>query len=213
LQNGGRLPTHQNAPTVTELVVAYTEFAEGYYRKCGKPTNEVRMLKSALKIVRQLYGRAQAVEFGPLALQAVREAMIGEDWCRQHINKQVDRVKRCFKWATRQQMIPGSVYKALRCVDGLKRDRTLAREGRKVLPIDDADVQATIEQLPAVVADMVQLQRFTGARPGEICDVRPGDVNRAGDVWEYIPGSHKTEHHGRQRVIFIGAKGQRILLT
>ena len=79
-------------------------------------------------------------------------------------------------------------------------------------PISDADILATLEHLPEVVADMVQLQRLTGARPGEICDIRPGDINRTGDVWEYIPDSHKTEHHDKPRVIFIGAKGQRILL-
>ena len=132
-----RRPTAHRAAqaTVTELVVAYTEFATGYYRKDGEPTNEVRMIKTAIKIARELYGRTPAAEFGPLALQAVRDAMIGKDWCRNQINKQVDRVKRMFKWATRQQMIPGGVYEALRCVDGLKRGRTEAREGRKVKPI------------------------------------------------------------------------------
>jgi integrase len=109
-------------------------------------------------------------------------------------------------------MIPGTVYEALRCVAGLKRGRTKAREGRKVMPISDTDILATIEHLPGVVSDMVQLQRLTGARPGEICDIRPGDINRSGDVWEYIPASHKTEHRGRPRVIFIGSKGQAILL-
>ena len=79
-------------------------------------------------------------------------------------------------------------------------------------PISDADILATLEHLPVVVADMVQLQRLTGARPGEICIMRPGDINRTGDVWEYVPESHKTEHHDKARVIFIGAKGQRILL-
>ena len=117
-----------------------------------------------------------------------------------------------FKWATENELVPGAVYEGLRCVAGLKRGRTEAREGRKVMPISDSDIAATIEHLPDVVADMVQLQRITGARPGEICDIRPGDINRSGDVWEYVPESHKTEHHDRQRVIFIGAKGQRILL-
>ena len=212
MQHGGRRPASKHTATVAEVVVAYVEFASGYYRKDGKPTNEVRMIKSAIKIARELYGRTPAAEFGPLALQAVREAMIGKDWCRKNINKQVDRVKRMFKWATRQQMIPGGVYEALRCVDGLKRGRTEAREGRKVRPISDADIMATMEHLPAVVADMAALQRLTGARPGEICAIRPGDINRTADVWEYVPESHKTEHHDKTRVIFIGAKGQRILL-
>ncbi len=212
LDNGGRLPTDKHTVTVTEVIVAYTEFATGYYRKDGKPTNEVRMVKSALKIVRALYGRTKATEFGPLALKACRGEMIRKGWCRSHTNKQTDRVKRMFKWATSEELIPGSVYESLRCVVGLRRGRTEAREGRKVQPISDADVQATLEHLPAVVADMVRLQRLTGARPGEICDIRPCDINRTGDVWEYVPESHKTQHHGRPRVIFVGTRGQQILL-
>ena len=71
MQNGGRLPAPKHTATVTEVVVAYIEFATGYYRKDGKPTNEVRMIKTAIKIVRELYGRTPAAEFGPLALKAV----------------------------------------------------------------------------------------------------------------------------------------------
>ena len=102
------LPDSPHTTTVTEVVVAYTEFATGYYRKDGKPTNEVRMIKTAIKIARQLYGRTPASEFGPLALKACRAKMIGKDWCRNQINKQVDRVKRMFKWATDNEMIPGT---------------------------------------------------------------------------------------------------------
>jgi integrase len=203
-------PRHKS--TITEIVVAYVVFADGYYRKDKEPTNEVRMIKSALKVVRQIHGRTYAVEFGPLALKECRNEMIRLNWCRSHINKQVDRIKRMLKWATENEMIPGTVYEALRCVAGLKRGRTDAREGRKVKPISDADVMATLEHLPPVVAGMVQVQRFTGARPGEICDMRPGDINRKADPWEYVPRSHKTEHHDRPRVIFVGPKAQKILL-
>lgn len=212
MQNDGRPPAREHVATVTEVVVAYTEFATGYYRKDGKPTNEVRMVKAAVKIVRQLYGRSRAVDFGPLALKACRGEMIRKGWCRSHVNKQTDRVKRMFKWAASEEMVPGSVYESLRCVAGLKRGRTDAREGRKVLPVSDADVLATLEHLPPVVRDMVQLQRLTGARPGEICDIRPCDINRSAEPWEYVPESHKTEHHDRPRVVFIGSKGQAILL-
>jgi hypothetical protein len=79
------------------------------------------------------------------------------------------------------------VYEALRCVDGLERGSTDACEGRKVEPVNDVDIAATVEHLAQVVADMVRLHRLNGARPGEIYDIRPGDINRKGDVWEYVP--------------------------
>lgn len=46
-ESGGRMSKSQHSTTLTEVVVAYTEFATGYYRKDGEPTNEVRMIKSA----------------------------------------------------------------------------------------------------------------------------------------------------------------------
>jgi integrase len=201
IQHDGNPPAPRHTAAITEVAVAYTECAIGYYRKNGKATDEVRMIKTAAKIIRELHGRTPVAEFGPLALKAVREQKIGEDWCRTHINKQVERVKRMFKWATENELIPGTVYESLRCVAGLKRGRTEAREGRKVKPISDTDLMATVEHMSAVVADMVQLQRFTGARRGEICDIRPGDINRKADPWEYVPHGHTTEHYDRTRVI------------
>jgi hypothetical protein len=58
---------------------------------------------------------------------------------------------------------------------------------------------------------MVRLQRLVGARPTEICLLRPGDVDRSAPVWVYRPAEHKGEHHGRERLVFIGSKGQAIL--
>ena len=78
------------------------------------------------------------------------------------------------------------------------------RETPGVTCIDDAVVYATLPYLPEVVADMVRLQRLTGARPGEICSLRPCDLDRSSDVWLYSPCEHKTEHHEKERVIVVG---------
>jgi integrase len=153
------------------------------------------------------------VKFGPLALKTVRQAMIDKGWCRTQVNKQTDRVKRVFKWAVSEELIPSSVYESLRTVVGLRKGRTQAKESPPVLPVAEDAIEATLKHLPPIVADMVQVQRLTGARPGETCDMRPKDINRStGNVWEYTPQSHKTEHHGQSRVIFIGPKAQEILL-
>lgn len=59
---------------------------------------------------------------------------------------------------------------------------------------------------------MVRLQRLTGMRPAEVCQIRPADLDRTGEVWVFRPSSHKTEHHGRERSIYIGPRAQAILL-
>jgi integrase len=38
------------------------------------------------------------------------------------------------------------------------------------------------------------------------------DLDRSGDVWTYRPESHKTQHHGKERVIYLGPQAQAVLL-
>ena len=58
---------------------------------------------------------------------------------------------------------------------------------------------------------MIELQRLTGMRPGEVVIMRTRDLDMGGDVWVYTPSRHKTEHHGKTREIFLGPKGQAVL--
>jgi integrase len=117
-----------------------------------------------------------------------------------------------FRWGASEELIPATVHAALRTVPGLRAGRTAARESEPILPVAAEDVERTLPHLCHVVADMVRFQRLTGARPGEVCELRPMDIDRARSVWEYRPPSHKTEHHGRGRLVFIGPRAQAILL-
>jgi integrase len=116
-----------------------------------------------------------------------------------------------FRWATAEEMLPASVHQALDALTGLRRGRSAAREPEPVLPVSDEIIEATLPHLPTVVAYMVRFQRLTGCRPSEVCMIRPGDVDTSTKVWQYIPQEHKTQHHGKQRIIFIGPKAQDIL--
>jgi integrase len=58
---------------------------------------------------------------------------------------------------------------------------------------------------------MIELQRLTGCRPGEIVAMRCRDLNTSGKVWTYSPMKHKTAHHGHSRTIFIGPRAQAVL--
>jgi integrase len=48
-------------------------------------------------------------------------------------------------------------------------------------------------------------------REQDVCGLRPRDLDRTGPVWAYRPGGHKTEHHGHDRVIFLGRKARAVL--
>ena len=198
--------------TVMELCDAYWTFAQRYYSKNGKPSGWLNHIRLMLRKLRETYGLTPAAEFGPLKLKTIRQTLIAAGHSRVYINKLVPIIPRMFKWAVAEELIPGGVYQALRTVEGLRKGRTEAHETKPVLPVTAEVVDATLPHLPAVVADMIRVQRLTGARPGEICQLRPVDLDRSGDVWEYRPESHKTEHHGRERIIYIGPQAQQVLL-
>jgi integrase len=213
IASGRRAPaTPETDLNINELIKRYRVHTEAYYRGAdGKPSREAENIRYALRPLRETYGATSARKFGPLALEAVREKMIEAGWSRKSINRQVDRIRQMFRWAVSKQLLPSSVYESLRALDGLRAGRSKAQESKPVQPINDAIVEATTPHLSNVVRAMVQLQRLTGTRPGEICSMKIGDIDRSGNVWVYKPTEHKTQHHGKSRVIFIGTKAQDVL--
>jgi integrase len=99
----------------------------------------------------------------------------------------------------------------LATVPGLQAGRTEAHEPEPVGPIEEWVVEATLPFLPPVLADMVRLHRLIGCRPGEVCVIRPCDVDISGAMWVYQPPVHKTQYRGHKRIIFIGPRGQEVL--
>jgi integrase len=204
-------PAAKEEITVVELAAFYWSHCKRFYVRDGVATTEQRSIKDALKLVKELYGRTPAVAFGPLSLEAVREAMVAKDWSRNTVNCRSDRVRRMFKWGVSKELIPVTVYQALAAVDRLKRGRTTARESAGVQPVADAIVQRTLPHLPPIVCDMVRVQRLTGMRPNEVCIMRPCDIDRSGEIWLYRPRVHKTDWRGKERVILIGPRAQAVL--
>ena len=92
----GSVPRSSTDLTVNELMLAYLRHVDGYHRKNGKPTTEPANIKLALRPLQRIYGHTVAREFGPLALKAVRQAMIDADLCRNEVNKRVRHVVRMF---------------------------------------------------------------------------------------------------------------------
>ena len=116
-----------------------------------------------------------------------------------------------FKWAVSQELIPATVYEGLKTVDGLKRGRTKAKENPPVGPVADADVDAVEDHVTPPIWAMIQLQRLTGMRPGEVTKMRTKDIDRSGCTWIYKPETHKNQYRGHSREIYLGPLAQEIL--
>lgn len=214
LANGRRLPTlaaSASDVSINEMMLAYLTFADGYYVKNGKPTTEPVNIRLALRPLRRLYGHTLARSFGPLALKAVRQVMIATGLCRSEVNKRVRHVLRAFKWAVGEEIVPPSIHHGLRAVSGLRRGRSDVRESEPVRPVPEAFVDAIRPHVARQVWAMVELQRLTGMRPGEVCILRGCDLDTSGRVWVYRPSEHKTEHQGRERFVYFGPQAQEVL--
>lgn len=200
-------------PTINQLILRYyEEFARTYYVKNGQPTQEQVNIRHALRFLRTHFGAVPATEFGPLSLKRLIALMIDHGLARTTVNGSVSRVRRMFRWAVSEEILPPAVVQALDAVPGLRKGRTLAREPEAIGPVAIDDVKATLPLLSPVLQAMVNLQLLSGCRPGEICSLRPCDVERCEGAWRYCPFSHKTEHRGIERQIFFGPRAQKILL-
>jgi integrase len=182
--------------TVNELALRYLRHSEQYYRHPdGTPTTELGEVKLSLRPFCHLYGHTLATDFGPLALKAVRQLMIdgyrhlkhGEQppLCRRVINNRIERIRRAFKWAVENELVPGTIIEELRAVKGLRRGQSGTRETEPVRPVAEAVVEQTLPYMPRQVSAMVQLQLLTGMRPGEVTIMRAIDIDMTGDVWLY----------------------------
>jgi integrase len=186
---------------IAEVIVKYLEFAEVNYAVDGEVGKEFVGMVASLKPLDDLYGDDYAYQFGPLKLKALRQHFIDCNLCRTEIIKRIGRIKRAFKWAGSEELVPTSLYEGLRPVTGPQYRRTSARESEPVKPVAESDVEATLPFMSPQVAAMVQLQPLPGMRPSEVISMTPSEINREGDAWLYEPSKHKNRWRSHQRVI------------
>ncbi len=210
LANGRRRIVDRSI-SVNVLAAEFLPHVAAYYLKEGQPTSEQWEYRTVASTACRLYGDQMVDSFGPIALKACRQEWIDSGVTRQTINKRQFRLVRMFKWGVAEELVDSAVWESLRSVDTLHIGRTPVPEMKEVPPVELDRVQAVTPFLSPVVRDMISLQLITGMRPGEVCRLRPGDLDRSSDVWEFNVLGHKTAHHGRKRTVYIGPEAQSVL--
>jgi integrase len=213
IANGRHVAIPPEDITVKEMIARYwTHCTAVYVSPDGAPTPYLEEdIKLALAPLRRLYGDVNAVDFGPKALRVLQEQWANQALACTSVNRRVRAIRRAFRWAAAHEIIPVMVAHGLDMVEGVKAGTSGARESKHIGPVSDEHVDAIRDFVSPVVWGLIQLQRLTGARSGELIELRPCDVDRSGGVWMATLERHKTAHHGHTRVLHFGPQAQAIL--
>lgn len=159
--------------TITNLFTQYLAHAADYYNRNA----EFDCIFYAVQPLADLFGRTRADEFGPLALEEVRKAMVAKGWTRQYVNHQVARLRRGFRWGVSKQLIPSATADALNSLAPLREGHSDAPEAPPVKPIHNGAVDAVLPYVCRHVAAMIQVQQIVGMRSSELCAMRGREID------------------------------------
>lgn len=193
------------------LVIKFLEWAKARYAKTSTATRgEYANLKHAMTPLLTNFGHSYADQFGPRNLKELQRILAGKKRARGYVNTVVSKIKRAFKWAASEELIPINVYLALDTVQGLRAGETIAKETAKRRPVEWKDVESVLPFLSKTIAEMVAFQWHTGCRSDSLCRATPSQFIKGAGGWEWRP-RHKTEHLGRELVIPIGPRALAII--
>ena len=214
LAAGRELPQDRPDPSaylirdlVADYILAFEEEHEG--------SRQPDTLRYAVKPLLRLFGNQNVAAFKPSELKALRRHMIEDGLGRSTINMRITMLKAMFLWGVEEERVHPDVASAIRAVKNLGRRSAGVKQPRRVQPVPNEDVEAVLKHVSRPVAAMIQVQRLTGMRPGEVVTMRGADIDtttaEGQPGWEYRPQSHKNQWRHHERVIPIGPKARHIL--
>ncbi len=205
-------------PTVAVVAAAYLRHCTSYYAgPDGKPGKQFARIRRAFEFALALHGSTRADQFGPVAMAEVRQSMIGAGWCRRFINASVRAVMRAFRWAASQEMLGEEVYRRLHTLEHLHKGRCpgVPEKGKRLKPVPAEHIDACRAKVSPTVSAMIELQRWTGMRPGELVIVRGCDITQDGPTgtWVYRPPHFKQDwqEDREQDEIYLGPQARAVV--
>jgi integrase len=204
------------ALTITELVLAYLDYAKQYY-PAGKRNGTYFNVRRILLAFENHCGDQEVKQFGSgklydyqAKLVTTKRSKSEETLSRTYINKHIGAIQQMFKWGVGRELVPADVYLKVSTVRQLAATKTTARETAPRSSISfERDVQPALPFMQPVVRDMVMIQWLTGVRSESVCEAKPEQFATGSDIWLWRP-RHKMEHK-KAIMIPVGPQAQAIL--
>lgn len=213
---------------LSEALNAYWQFAKTHYT--DKRARD--RISRILAVAHEVQGGCAVDEFRPSHFRAIRGKLLeSPSLSRNYINALMKCLKTAFVWLAAEHIIPAGMLAAAQTIKSLAPGEG-GRETDDVEAVEDWVIDATIPECHPTLAAMIQAQRLTGCRPGELCHMRREEISTSpaelirvhglkrkiaampvegAIIWLYAPDRHKNKWRGKVRIIPIGPDAQQIL--
>lgn len=211
----GADPNVTAAPEPAGLAVAEV-FARWLAEEAPKLANahEADCVGYAFGPALRLFARTPAADFDAGLLEEARDDMVvREGWAPCTVRHACSRVRRVWRWAERKRLVPRGSWANLRTLPPLPPHDARFRsrpEPRKAFSREEVE-KALAFCVPPLAAALT-FQFWTGCRSQDARRLKPGQIDRSGDVWGYRPPQHKGTWRGAGREVMIGPRCQEALV-
>ena len=211
------LPKGESDVRVKELAVAFLDHAEATLDKA----NYTHHRTVVLEFLVEFYGNIPVDDFKPSSLKTIRSELIrairdGKPrYCRGTINDYICRIVRIFGWGVGEELVKSDTWAVLKAIRPLPESYPGTFENPAREDVSDEVIGKTLPFMPPILRAMVKVQRLTGMRPGEVFNMRVGEIDRSADseLWLYRLHSHKTEKKTkRKKIVPLGKIEQELIL-
>ncbi len=165
-----------SVPTALPITVKHVTACYGDHiaTKYAENVTELKRLEKLCDELDEHDSDIVATDYGPLRLQAQRQCWVASGKARVYCDRLTNSVKRLFKFAVSQELVPSSCWERLRSVESLRCGQTSAHEKDAIGSVDIDIVRKTEKYLSPIIRAMVRVQVGTGVRPSEVCPMAQG---------------------------------------
>ena len=174
-----------------------------------KSINRDYKYEKMMKLLEEKWGDEESSDFGPLKFQQLRDELNEKRPSRSYLNELCTMLIRIMRHGVSMELYPPERLAALQAVKPLRPDQCRPDRPKQKVTLEQA--LSAVKVLPEPLNDMVMLQVLTGSRPSELFSLNANEIEQRGDVWLIVKQRHKTQHHGKRRVLVAVGEAKQIL--
>lgn len=133
--------------------------------------------------------------------------MVAAGLCRRTIHIRLGKIKRVFRWAVSEELVPADIYQRRQAVAPLRPGRDGVRESEPVEPVPAEQNDAALPHMQPTIHVLVEFPQPTACRPAGVLGLTTWTIDRSVETWIYRPAHLEGEWRGRDRQIVIGPLG------